>query len=289
MTAVPKRQWPRDTALWSAAGQLRKTLSAQVRRYTLQRVLKGNRPFRVMILIGQKRSGNHVFLNWYMSQCPGVCILFNNVSPTQKPTERRRQEMRVNSGAQKTPATLIFSYEDHSPDTVFSDQLPAFLRDYHSQITDTTLVMVMRDPRNLIASRIQKWPEEFNDPARLDSIRARYIETADTILSPPQTQHGYRLVPVLYNALIASENYRAQLSNMLAVRQGARGLDHVANYGHGSSFDGQDKSGNAHEMDVFSRWKRFKEDARFQQVFDDPEMSRLITAFDRRLEDVHRL
>jgi hypothetical protein len=60
-------------------------------------------------------------------------------------------------------------------------------------------------------------------------------------------------------------------------------MDEVPHYGHGSSFDGQDKSGRASEMAVFTRWHRFADDPRFMAVFEDADMQKTIAAFDGAL------
>lgn len=250
-----------------------------LRQWTTKRLLEGNKPFRVLILVGQKRSGNHVFLNWYMSQHPGTSLLCNNVRPDQNPLDRHRQELRIKPG--KVPPVLIFSYEDRRPELVLkSDPLRKFMARHAGQIEDSNLCVILRDPHNLIASRMQKWPEEFDDPNRLSRIRDDYLHNSALVLSPPDNLLGLRFVPVLYNALITSPPYRAKLTARLGIPDGVKGLDEVPNYGHGSSFDGQDKSGRAAEMAVFARWHIFADDPRFLAVFEDAAMKKTVSDFE---------
>lgn len=248
----------------------------------LSLLLKGHRPFRVLIVVGQKRSGNHAFLNWYMSQFPGISLLFNNVSTNQYPLDRHRQELRLKS--LRASPVLIFSYEDETPQSVLAGQLRNFLSKHEGQIKDIRLCLVVRDPRNLIASRMKKWPEEFENPDLLSKVREAYLHNADLALSSPPCFDGLPFVPVFYNALISSPAYRSRLAAQLGIPDGVKGLDEVLSYGHGSSFDGQDKDGNAGDMAVFSRWQAFSDDPRFIAVFDTPEMRDMIASFDRSSE-----
>lgn len=234
-------------------------------------------PCRLFILAGMKRSGNHVFLNWFMKQNLGITLLFNHVSPDQLPTERKRQEIRF--GSPFVPVTAIASYEDRRLDMILDGGLARFRKIHDARILSTELCVIVRDPQNLLASRLKKWPEEFESPDRLEAARACYLEHQSVALGGDEFR-GIRVTPILYNAFIASRPYRDLLSARLRIRCGDRGLDEVPSYGHGSSFDGMAKQGRAAEMDVFSRWKSVAGDPRFVQAMTDDRMRLARDAFE---------
>lgn len=175
----------------------------------------------------------------------------------------------------------MFSYEDETPETVLAGRLRDFLSTYGARISDIRLCLMLRDPRNLIASRMKKWPEEFDNPDRLSKVIEGYLHNAQMALSPPPDVDGFPFVPVFYNALISSPTYRSKLAAQLGIPDGIKGLDEVPSYGHGSSFDGQDNDGKAGDMAVFSRWRTFRDDPRFIAVFERREMRDMISTFDR--------
>jgi hypothetical protein len=267
----------RPGRVWDPLRRLRRVYRDGVRRRALARILAGP-GFGVLVVVGQRRSGNHLFLNWYMSQHPGPTLLFNNIPPGGAPLATRRQEWRPGA-ADRTP-TLIFSYEDQDPEAVLAAPMAEFLQAQAGRIRHRTLALVLRDPRNLIASRIKKWPGELAEEAGVARVRQGYLRNAALAFGPPDVLGGCPLVPVLYNPLVAAPAYRARLAARLGIPPGDRGLDEVTNYGHGSSFERQSRAGRAQEMDVFNRWKAFETDPRFRAVFAEDRMAAAVADFD---------
>jgi hypothetical protein len=261
--------------------RLRRSVENAQADWMARRILQG--PFRLVVVCGQKRAGNHVFLNWYMSQCPGVRLHYNHVAPDQYPTERHSRAVRTGAthGKDRPPPTLVLSYEDRDLQAVFDGALQTFLDAHAERITERHLVIVARDPRNLLASRFRKWPEEHRDSERLSRVLARFSDYAELVLSPPNELHGMRFTAVLFDCLIASRSYRDGLSKRLEIGHGDRGLDEVTTHGHGSSFDGVPPKGQAKSMAVRDRWKIYAKDPVFRAVFEAPHMNGLQDAFER--------
>lgn len=278
--------WLKNTRPWKWARLKRKRYQAwRISRHVASCLEKGS--FQVLVLFGNKRSGNHLFLNWYMSQATGTRILFNNIRPLLLPwsaTHEMRQDVRPN------PTTLIFSYEDRDPEQVMAGPLGEILTKHASQITQCTLAIMARDPRNLVASRLKKWPDELHDPEARQRLLNNLIRNTRLALQPPGRFLGYTLVPVIYDSFIVNAAERSALARSLGIPEGDAGLDEVPHYGHGSSFDGKDLHGSARQMDVLNRWKSFSDHPDFRDFMADPRISALTADFEaemaRRVEPV---
>ncbi len=133
--------------------------------------------------------------------------------------------------------------------------------------------LILRDPYNLFASRLQKWPERFATPDRIAAQQALYAEHAALARSPVPLWRDAPLVPILYNRLLTDPATRDSLSDALGVRRGNRGLDRVSVYGHGSSFDGTARAGTEIAQDVFARWQKQAGNPAFRTAIDHPALA----------------
>ncbi|UWQ23186.1 hypothetical protein [Jannaschia sp. W003] len=257
--------------------QLRRRLGDAAADAARDRFLK--RPFRLLVVCGQKRSGNHLVLQWALSQRRGSCLHYNHVDPAQLPTERHRRTLHRGGGVSTEDAlpTLVLSYEDRDLDAVMGGGLGRFLEEAGDRVRNRDLVLAGRDPRNLLASRFRKWPHEHTDPAARARTVARFADYAPLFLDPPETVHDMQFTPIFFDALIASRPYRDTVSDRLELRRGDRGLGEVPAYGHGSSFDGVASDGRSLEVDA--RWKAYADDPVFREVFATPPMDTLVPAF----------
>lgn len=240
------------------------------------------RPFRLLVVAGQKRSGNHVFLNWLLSQSPGPCAFWNHVAPDQYPTERHRREFRLNDPRQQP--TVIFSYEDRALPDIFAGRLTDFLTRHEAQITDRHLCLVLRDPRNLMASRFRKWPEEHTEADRADAVTALWHAYAEAARAPDAVAPDWGGTAVWFNAFVTDTAYRRTLSDRLGIRPGDRGLDEVTDHGHGSSFGG---TAAAPGQGVFDRWRAYEDDPAFARLFADGSLDTAADAAARALTEGH--
>ena len=267
---TPERTWLRETRAWAAGRTVKAAGERAVFALAARRILA--RRFRLVIVAGQKRSGNHAFINWFLSQSRGPCIFFNHVRPGQYPTERHRREFRLND--MRALPTVAFSYEDRDLSDILGGALTQFVDHHEARIESRTLCLILRDPKNLMASRFKKWPEELAEPPRADRIMAQWKDYAGIALARPPDL-GFDLTPVYYNAFITDRAYRDRISDALRIRAGDRGLDTVSNYGYGSSFDGMAATGAPGQMDIFGRWKAFEDEPRFNRLFEDAEIGAL--------------
>lgn len=272
-------QLARETGSWHGARQIKKAIYGSAFAASLSLVLR--RPFRLQVVLGLRRSGNHLFVNWYASQCYGPVFFFNNVNPKEIPTNRHRREFFCNNPF--CVPTLLFSYEDRGPTDVADGGLQDFRSRFRNKIIDMEATIVIRDLRNLLASRFRKWPEQFDDCARVEQLLERYDCYLRLATSGNFQAIGSRVVPVYYDSLVCSRAYRDRLSRRLEIREGSRGLDQIKNYGHGSSFDPSHADRKAAHMDVTSRWRYFADEPRFQNILRKKEVNVLQKRFEEAL------
>lgn len=227
----------------------------------------------VLVVVGMRRTGNHAVISWIKEQCEGSFLFYNNINPECSPFSARMTEHKI--GFSGKPL-LVFSYEDQPSVAIDSPFLDEALRKYcRSPTTSCRTVLILRDPYNLFASRLKKWPEVLNDPlasARMVNLWKNYAKEFGATHAQGEQRP---LTSINYNQFILSETYRKELSNELGLNFSDAGLQHIPVYGHGSSFDVENFERAAVNLDVTTRWTFFKENDEFWDLFDDSELQRL--------------
>jgi hypothetical protein len=241
---------------------------------------------------GLKRSGNHAIINWLLGQAPFE--FFNNViwiNPilNGEPYPPRYENLdgllktRIASRYERFKLRwtrpVMLSLEDH-PLTI-----SPFM---HPERLDSVNVLVLRDPRNLFASRIRMTKRLDVACFRTDdaSIRhfvelwkshAREFVGATTVLP--------RRVCIYYNAWCSSQEYRRSVSERLHLTFTDARFNLVSDEGGGSSFDGLEYDGKGSQMDVLNRHAQLTpEEAHvLARVLADEE----VVALAARIEEEH--
>lgn len=253
----------KSTSVWHYA----RAAKAGVKRHLFEATVNHMilpRKFRLIVFIGLQRSGNHAVINWVLSQSRGPCAFFNHVRPHQYPTERHRREFRFNN--LKALPTVAFSYEDRDLDDIRQGELQQFMATHVDKIEDKHVCLVLRDVRNMMASRFAKKPHEHESPEAARAVVERWKSYCELAFQEEAGFPGFKLVPAFFDHFLEDADYRDRLSGALEIRRGNVGLDTVTDYGHGSSFSGTetlDKSA------VANRWQRFDEDPVFGALLDD--------------------
>jgi hypothetical protein len=234
----------------------------------------------ILVVFGMRRSGNHVAINWILNQIGGTAAFYNNITPTEPPYSARMSEFRLRPG--RAGPRIVLSYEDVTPQDMLAGPLGDYLAARAAQNgagggAGVRFALVLRDPYNLFASRLQKWPERFADPDQIKAQIQLYTQLAALAESPRPIWRDAPLVPVLYNDLLSDADARARIATALGIRPGNRGLDHVPAYGHGSSFDGTGMSGDAMRGHVFDRWRALQDDPVFRTILSNPDLHRIGT------------
>lgn len=149
---------------------------------------------------------------------------------------------------------------------IFQSQHLWHLRDHDPLVTgieanETKQIIVLRDPFNWSASYMQKsqhtddtlvWPKQWKEYADEYLGLTRLLPNA---------------VKVNYNKWFENENYRRQISTQLGLEFTDQTLEVVTSHAGGSSFDQTTHHGSAQNMGVTERWKTYKDDPRYVNVF----------------------
>lgn len=237
----------------------------------------------VYFLHGLKRSGNHAIVNWLMAE--NSFRFFNNIVPMARiltgergmpeSVELRkwlRSKRRFWVLGRVGPSDrLLLSLEDHKLDFRPIIDLPA----------STRHILILRDPRNLFASRIRKAHVVNNlsyarEPGVLfDRAIDRWKEHAREFLG--DTNHLPNKTTIYFNRWFVSQPYRQRICERLGVRFSDKGLSKVTDHGGGSSFDRSTYDSRASEMDVLNRANNLNERERemLELVIRDPEIGEL--------------
>lgn len=230
----------------------------------------------VLVVVGMRRTGNHAVINWIKEQCEGSFLFFNNINPQCSPFSARMTEHKI--GFSGKPL-LVFSYEDQPSVAIDSLPLEEALKKYcRSPTTSCRTILILRDPYNLFASRLKKWPEILHDPTAREKMVGLWKDYAQEFGAARARGENRPLISINYNHFILSEMYRKELSNELGLNFSDEGLQHIPVYGHGSSFDVSNFERAAVNLDVTTRWTFFKENEEFWDLFDDPEIQQLSQA-----------
>jgi len=245
----------------------------------------GNVSMRGLFLVhGLKRSGNHAIVNWLLGQAPFE--FFNNVifinsilNGEPYPPKfanvdgllKTRMASRYDRLVLRWTRPVMVSLEDH-PLTVSPFERPERL--------ETLNLLVLRDPRNLFASRIGiarrlDVPCFRTDPVSMQRFIDLWKSYAREMLG--MTAVLKRKVCIYYNAWHSSQEYRRRISAQLGLRFSDKGLNWVSDEGGGSSFDGLQFNGKGSEMNVLNRYAQLtlEEKRILDRILEDEELMKL--------------
>ena len=239
---------------------------------------------RLLVVHGLKRSGNHAITSWLQGHAPFE--FFNNViwinsilngEPYPPPFENLDALLKTRIASRRDrliaawTRRLMVSLEDH-PLSVSAFKHPDRLR--------TVNILVVRDPRNLFASRIRM-------ASRLDVLCFRTDRTSMQRFVDLWKSHAREClgmtgvlrnkVCIYYNAWCASQAYRRRISERLHLKFTDERFNQVSDEGGGSSFDGLAFDGKGSQMNVLNRYAQLTVDeARIlDRILEDEELKRL--------------
>jgi hypothetical protein len=240
---------------------------------------------REIRIVGMRRSGNHAITNWIRRQVRGEQIWYlNDVAPNVEPFRyhyeyvkdlypeylNRAHSCLQESHGRLTPKdALILSYEDWP--------LPAMKGRRYERRHSIDIgrsqqrydVLVLRDPFNLLASRLQKGIRCCKK--RSWSFSRLWLAYAREFLG--ETNYlAQRFVPISYNDWFKDETYRAECAALLDLEGTDGGIEEVAGTGGGSSFSSREYNGRAQEMDVLNRWTVFRNDPEYLKAIRNPTL-----------------
>jgi hypothetical protein len=229
---------------------------------------------REIRLIGLKRSGNHAVLNWIRGQEQDAYFL-NNVGVSTSPFRHfhlhfPQKNFREEAwGKFKHKNCFLYSYEDHSIAKITEPKYEKKHDLYVGKSNYRYDVLILRDPFNLMASRLKKGFLSVKTQGM--SLVDMWIEYAKEFIGETSYLNNKKVV-VNYNQWFADISYRQKIAANLDLEFSDVGLNYVSSYGGGSSFEQQNLSGNAQEMDVTNRWKLFLDNNEFLTLIKNDEL-----------------
>ena len=226
-------------------------------------------------VVGLRRTGNHAIVNWIRQQHTGKVFHLNNLLKYQNPyrylyLHYPKESLRREAWGNFTQKDcLITSYEDYSIADIISPEFERKHDLYLGKSAKRYDLIILRDPFNLMASRIKSDMIPVKDPdCRVTDL---WIEYAKEFLN--ETNHlNQEKICVNYNQWFLDEDYRRGLAIKLGMEFSDRGIDRVKSQGGGSSFDSQDFDGKARQMDVLNRYKKYADNPTYQRLIDDDEL-----------------
>lgn len=217
------------------------------------------------VIAGMRRSGIHAVVHWIRAALDAAGephLLLNNVHLATLNRKDANVLFSPNYAASPRAAEhVLIVFEDKRLGQVAACPL---LR--HVGAERTKRVVVLRDPYNLAASRLQRTRAAGNR----DTHPRRVAE-----MWPDHARHDATWTPCVYNAWFAQAPYRRRLAAALGLATVPPLPSQVARAGRGSSFDGVRFDGRTQEMPVLDRWRRFALDAEFRQYVDHPLLAAL--------------
>lgn len=252
-------------------------------------------------VFGLRRSGNHAIINWIEKQVPDICVHMNNLRANENPfrgylnafeenvhqidkwragelqryplyqgeagLQRLKNEVRGNFNYK---GCLILSYEDYSFSLVANDFFEKKHDLYLGKSASRFDILVLRDPFNLLASRLRSNKMKFKSKTA-KSFAQLWIEYAKEYLGETNYLQHNR-VTINFNKWFLERDYRESIATKLELDFSDHAFNTVPAFGQGSSFDGREFNGNAREMDLLNRWRAFSEHPEYLELSSNEEI-----------------
>lgn len=231
---------------------------------------------REIRFIGLRRSGNHGVLSWIKQQAPGEVYFLNNVDVRESPFRFYHLHFPDRGYCSEawgnfTPKNyLIYSYEDHDLAAIADPNFEAKHDLYVGKSRQRYDVLILRDPFNLLASRLKK--NYLTVKAAGKSVVDLWLDYAREYLGETHYLSQEKVV-INFSHWVQDIDYRRDLATRLGLTFSDAGIDYISSYGGGSSFDGQTLSGSAAaRLGVTQRWQYFMNDERFLALIRNEEL-----------------
>jgi len=197
-----------------------------------------------------QRSGHHAILNWIAGHYETARIRNDISSLDESRTVKSSGEGHCD----------ISNVEDHT----IADSL-SVIKDKLE--TDPLIILVVRDPYNLFASRLSaRFIVRSGDIS--DRSKAMWIDHAKSFI-------GGRFFGISYNEWFTNKEYRMKIAEKLSLDYNEDRLLQVPGFGYGSSFDETKYNDNAKSMKVLERWRQHIKNAEYAEFIRDENLTKL--------------
>ncbi|MGF1457734.1 MAG: hypothetical protein ACFBSG_01770 [Leptolyngbyaceae cyanobacterium] len=239
-------------------------------------------------MVGLRRSGNHALIDWiekqHADQNTGRFKHINDVPLSENPFRheyeyfsdhypeypKEIEQVRLESiGKFQKKDYLIFNYEDYSLDKIVKSGFERKHDWYVGKSARRVDLLIMRDPFNLLASRLKKG---------FVSVKSTYASFTDIWISYAKEFLGEtnflpeEKVCVNYNHWVEDYSYRKKIAQQIGLTFTDAGFNQVARRAGGSSFDGIVHDGDPSKMDVTGRWRHFLGNDLYQSLLRNEEL-----------------
>jgi hypothetical protein len=233
-----------------------------------------------IMVFGLKRSGHHGVCVWLGHHFPPKSVHFiNDVRPFHDPfiwhqntrdTTGRlgcfldRRDSDIVHQRQFPKECLMYNYEEFELHNLPGRDLVPDRLNVIGKSEHFIKVLVLRDPFNLVASRLR--------PLR-SSLTRSYHQTLDRWVSYAreflgETNYLGPKLKVNFNKWFSEIRYRQGLARSAGLVFTDAGLNRIPNNGYGSSFDGIRLDHCAQQMKVLERWKGYVDHPDFCALFE---------------------
>jgi hypothetical protein len=230
------------------------------------------------------RTGNHAIINWLRSQVKGKVFHINNLIVDENPYRYKyynlldfypQHKTRIKNyrlqaeGNLVTRDCLIYSYEDYDLNRVFSDRFEKKHDLYLGKTERRHDIIIVRDPFNLIASRLKSNMIRVKD-SRQNFIYLWIAYAKEHVGETDYLKHNKLCIN--YNQWCSDIDYRRSIADRLNLEFSDAGIDKIASHGGGSSFDRNNPDIKASEMDTGNRWKYYVDDPYYRKLVRNREL-----------------
>jgi hypothetical protein len=237
--------------------------------------------FRV---VGMMRTGNHAIISWLRNQVKGKAFHLNNLIVDENPYRHkyyklsdfypqhktRIENYRLQATGNLIPRDcLIYNYEDYDLSKVFSDR---FEKTHDLYLGKTELrhdIIIIRDPFNLIASRLK------SNMISVKDFRQNFVDLWIAYAKEYVGETNYlkhNKLCISYNQWCSNIDYRRSIADRLNLEFSDTGIDNIASHGGGSSFDKSNLNIKASEMETSKRWKHYADDPYYRKLVQNREL-----------------
>lgn len=225
------------------------------------------------VIIANSRSGHHAIANWLRLQCDPPGIHINDCRkawdkgvalPYSRSGQPKALDLYKCKAVNEDLPSLIFTIENPNLDLFLRLRVWEF--ECFKSSEKTYFLYVLRDHYNWVAS-ILKYRGLKCSALTSDVKRWKFFANE---YSNPTVIPG--AIPVSFNKWFLDRTYRKQLCTTLGLKFTDGGLNHVPEWGFGSSFDKGRFKGKGQEMKVLARWEQMKISPRYRRIVKDPVM-----------------
>lgn len=218
---------------------------------------------KVIHFISLQRCGTHAIMNWLLHQNKkydkfehpvhiendvwssqdGTAVLFNSVEFWWENIGKQVDVIKKNN---LKPQTLIVGYETGNLNRWSHDRFNNDIENIFGTGYIRFNILNLRDVQNVCSSFIKRYrtvPEH---------IIPQWRERAKELVG--ETNYVKNWIPVKYNWWFADKEYRQTLAKATLSDFTDLGINNVAKFGEGSSFDKTEYEGKAQEMNVLGRF-----------------------------------